>query len=113
MFERLVTILGGQWGKISLEKKYETFEKAIYRCQQRNDESNDSYLARADVLWTELLTSKVSSAGTPGICNSQRIAAVSRGQKACYFGVGSHHQGSARNIQSERCSENAWIRVFP
>ena len=58
--ERLVTILGGQWGKISLEKKYETFEKAIYRCQQRNDESNDSYLARADVLWTELLTSKVS-----------------------------------------------------
>ncbi|CAL1163657.1 unnamed protein product, partial [Cladocopium goreaui] len=58
--ERLVTILGGQWGKISLEKKYETFEKAIYRCQQRNDESNDSYLARADVLWTELLTSQVS-----------------------------------------------------
>ena len=58
--ERLVTILGGQWGKISLEKKYETFEKAIYRCQQRNDESNDSYLARADVLWTELLASKVS-----------------------------------------------------
>ena len=58
--ERLVKTLGGQWGKISLEGKYETFEKAVYRCQQRSDESHDSYLARADVLWTELLSSKVT-----------------------------------------------------
>ena len=32
----------------------------MYRCQQRSDESHDSYLARADVLWTELLSSKVT-----------------------------------------------------
>lgn len=57
---KLITILGGQWGKVSLEKKYETFERAVYRCQQKSDESHDSFLARADVLWSELLASKVT-----------------------------------------------------
>eukprot|EP00435_Cladocopium_sp_Y103_P003257 s1712_g1.t1 len=57
---KLITILGGQWGKVSLERKYETFERAVYRCQQKTDESHDSFLARADVLWSELLASKVT-----------------------------------------------------
>ena len=58
--EKLVPILGGHWGKISLERKYEKFEKAVFRCVQRTDESNDSFLARADILWSELLASKVT-----------------------------------------------------
>ena len=53
--EKLVSILGGQWGRVNVEKRYEIAEKALFRCQQRVDESSDSYLARADVLWTELL----------------------------------------------------------
>ena len=58
--EKLVKILGGHWGKVSLERKYEIFEKAVFRCTQRADESNDSFLARADILWTELIASKIS-----------------------------------------------------
>ena len=32
------------------------YEKALYHCVQKQDESNDSYLARADILWTEVLS---------------------------------------------------------
>ena len=53
---RIREILGGTWGQIDLECKYECAEKALYHCVQKQDESNDSYLARADILWTEVLT---------------------------------------------------------
>lgn len=52
--QRIIEILGGQWGQVALERKYEAAEKALYRCSQRTDENNDSYLARADVLWQDL-----------------------------------------------------------
>ena len=35
-------------------KKYEHAERTLYRCQQKADESADSYLACADIMWTEL-----------------------------------------------------------
>ena len=53
---KIIEILGGSWGQIDLERKYESAEKALYRCVQKQDESNDSYLARADILWTEVLS---------------------------------------------------------
>ena len=52
--KRLVEILGGHWGQIGLEKRYEHAERALYRCVQKADESADSFLARADIMWTEL-----------------------------------------------------------
>ena len=52
--KRLIEILGGHWGQIGLEKKYEHAERALYKCVQKADESADSYLARADIMWTEL-----------------------------------------------------------
>jgi hypothetical protein len=54
--QAIIEILGGQWGQIPLERKYETAEKALFRCTQRSDETNDSFLARADVLWQEMLS---------------------------------------------------------
>ena len=53
--QRLVEILGGHWGKVNLQRKYEAAERALFRCQQKPDESNDSFLARADILWTDLI----------------------------------------------------------
>jgi hypothetical protein len=41
-------------GQIPLERKYEGAERALFRCAQRGDETNDSHLVRADVLWQEL-----------------------------------------------------------
>ena len=57
--QRLVEIVGGTWGQIPLEKKFELAERALYRSSQKADETSDSYLSRSDVLWTELLSKKV------------------------------------------------------
>ena len=52
-------IVGGTWGQIPLEKKFELAEKALYRSAQKADESSESDLSRCDVTWTELLSKKV------------------------------------------------------
>ena len=55
----LVTLLWGQRGEMNLERKYESVEKALFKCVQRQDESNDSFLARCDVNWSELKAKKI------------------------------------------------------
>ena len=54
--KQLVELVGGQFGQVPLEKKYEAAERALFRSLQKTDESNDSYLARTDVAWAELLS---------------------------------------------------------
>ena len=51
----LVTSLGGTWGKSNLEEKFEHFERAIFSTTQRSDETHESYLARHDFQFEELL----------------------------------------------------------
>ena len=58
--KRLIELLGGQWGRIPLEQQYEDAEKALYQTVQQADETNDSFLARADVMWSKLLARKIS-----------------------------------------------------
>ena len=55
----LVSALGGQWGKLEAEDKFELFERALYLVQQKPDESHDSYLARHDAAFEDLLGRKV------------------------------------------------------
>ena len=57
---KLIEHLGGQWGKIPLERQYEDAEQALYHTIQKSDEANDSYLARADVMWSRLLARKMT-----------------------------------------------------
>ena len=52
--ELIVSALGGSWGLSRTERKYDFFERAIYGTVQKHDESNDSYLARHDVVFEEL-----------------------------------------------------------
>ena len=56
----LVESLGGQWGKLASEEKLAYFEKAIYQTVQRSDETNDSYLARHDVAFEDMMAYKVT-----------------------------------------------------
>ena len=56
--QRIIELLGGHWGQIDLEQRYEYAERALYKCAQKSDESADSYLARADIMWTELNSKK-------------------------------------------------------
>ena len=51
----IVSTLGGIWGKSKLEDKFERFERAIFTTAQRQDESHESYLARHDYQFEELL----------------------------------------------------------
>ena len=51
----LVELVGGSFGQVPLERKFELAEKALFKCQQKVDESSDSYLSRCDVVWAELL----------------------------------------------------------
>ena len=57
--KRLIELLGGHWGQIGLEKKYADAERALFQCTQTSDESHDSFLARADILWTKLRSQKL------------------------------------------------------
>ena len=58
--ERIVSLVGGSFGQVDLEKKYEIAERALYRCVQKSDETADSFLARSDNTWTELQGKKMS-----------------------------------------------------
>ena len=55
----IVEALGGICGKSRLEDKFERFERAIYSTVQRADETHESYLARRDHQFEELLSMKV------------------------------------------------------
>lgn len=51
----IVKTLGGVWGKTVLEDRYEKFERAIYGISQKNDESNESYMSRHEILFEDML----------------------------------------------------------
>ncbi|CAE7229014.1 unnamed protein product [Symbiodinium sp. CCMP2592] len=55
----LVEKLGGAWGRTTVEDKYFYFEQAIFQTQQKSDESNDSYVARHDAHFEELISRSV------------------------------------------------------
>ena len=57
--KRLVELVGGSWGQIPLEQKFEIVEKALFKCVQKADETLDSFLSRCDVVWSDLLIRKV------------------------------------------------------
>ena len=57
---KLIELLGGHWGRIGLERQYEEAEQALFNTTQMKDESNDSYLARADIAWSKFLAQKLS-----------------------------------------------------
>lgn len=52
--KKIVKIVGGSWGQIPLEHRFELVEKALYRSQQKTDESSDSCINRIDNVWSEL-----------------------------------------------------------
>ena len=56
----LVESLGGSWGRTQQEEKYHFFEQAIFQVAQRSDETNDSYVARHDAFFEELIARNVT-----------------------------------------------------
>ena len=56
----LVEALGGAWGRTAVEDKYYHFEQAMFQTNQKADESNDSYIARHDAHFEELISKNVT-----------------------------------------------------
>ena len=56
----IVKTIGGSWGQTELEERYEFFERALYGTTQKMDESNDSFLARMEHSFGELLRRKTT-----------------------------------------------------
>ena len=56
----IVKTLGGVFGKTTLENRFERFERAIYTTVQRPDESHESFVARHEVQFEDLLSQGVS-----------------------------------------------------
>ena len=56
----LVETLGGSWGKTQTEERYHFIVQTIYQVAQES-ETNDSYLARHDAFFEELLARKVTT----------------------------------------------------
>ena len=52
----LESTLGGVWGKTTLEDKYEKVGRVIYGLNQRQDESNESYLVRREILFEDMIS---------------------------------------------------------
>ena len=52
----VIAALGGVWGKAKHEDKFEKFERAIFSTQQKPDETHESYLARHDHHFEEMLS---------------------------------------------------------
>ena len=63
-FQKVVRLspetLGGVWGKTTLENRFERFERAIYTTSQRADETHESYMARHEVQFEDLLAQGLS-----------------------------------------------------
>ena len=57
----LVETLGGVWRQSTLENRFERFERAIFSTTQRHDETHESYLARHEVQFEDLLSQGVTS----------------------------------------------------
>ncbi len=57
--KRIVELVGGTWGQIPLERRFEIVERALFRNVQKADENSDSYLSRSDVTWTELANKNI------------------------------------------------------
>ena len=60
--KHLIEALGGQWGRTDTEDRYDLFERALYMVSQKQDETNDSYLARHDIAFEDLLAKSVTIA---------------------------------------------------
>ena len=58
----IVATIGGVWGKTTLEDKYEKFERAIYGTIQKTDETNESYMARHEILFEDMIAQGASLA---------------------------------------------------
>ena len=51
----ILDTLGMQWGRFQTEDRYNKFERAIFLTQQKGDETNDSYIARHEACFEDIL----------------------------------------------------------
>ena len=109
--KKLIELLGGQWGRVPLAKKYEEAEIALFHTQQHGDETNDSYLARADVNWSKLLAQKTTLADLQAFITLRGSSLTAEDKKKDHPGV--RDRGPVNYQTCCRINQNAGVGVFP
>ena len=110
--QQIIELLGGQWGQIPLEQKYESAERALFRGTQRQDETNDSYLARADVLWQELLNKEFKLEELQAYITLRGSNLSPDDKKRVVIDSQVSSDGKL-TIPRVSCNQDAWCRLFP
>lgn len=98
---------GGIWGKSQLEDKFERFERAIYGVSQRQDEAHESYLARHDHHFEELLAMGVGFDEVRSYVLLRNSALP--GQETPGGGI----QRPPQVLRSHQRHEAPWIQILP
>ena len=80
---------------------------ALFQCQQRSDESNDSFLARTDVMWAKFLARKTKIEDIQPQCDPPRIIAQPGGEEEGHPRIGPELGGETDHPQGHRCCSNA------
>ena len=111
--KRLIEILGGHWGQIGLEKKYEHAERALYKCIQKQDESADSFLARADIMWTELNSKNLKLSDLQGYVTLRGSTLSSDDKKKILIDADAAGTGDCQYSEWAVCNPHAWFKMSP
>ena len=93
-----------------LAKKYEEAEIALFHTQQHGDETNDSYLARADVNWSKLLAQKTTLADLQAFITLRGSSLTAEDKKKII--LESETEGQLTSQTCCRINSECWGRCF-
>ena len=110
---KLVELVGGSWGQIPLEKKFELAEKAVYKCIQKSDESSDSYVTRCEVVWTEMLARNMQLGELQAYIMLRGSRLSAEDKKSCPSWLWGRVGRQLGNDQGDVGGTDVRCRVFP
>ena len=98
---KLIEHLGGQWGKIPLERQYEDAEQALYHTIQKSDEGVESIASK-----------KNEDRGDSSPCGAEGILTDRRWEETCHHGQWgfwpTDNEKCAWGNQGPRCKLLSW-----
>ena len=109
---KIVELVGGQFGRVNLERKFDVVEKALFRCNQKVDESSDSYLARAEVVWSELLMKKVNMTEVQAYITLRGSRLSMEDKKRVLVEAGAEREDSELEMKECRQPSGCLVQVF-
>ena len=114
----IVTTLDGVWGKTVLEDRYSKFKRAIFEIIQKSDESNESYVARHD-----LVVNAIRILGTKFFHEVQGqqkyyknktydVNHVQKSEEDCHYAEENHYAFNSKHMEVDKVSKHTMAKWF-